>query len=152
MKAIICAVLILLASLTSSAFGAKAGEDAAQMRNMATHVIVGTVVQIYHRDQTTKDQHATKYVAEIRTEGIEKGEGLQNGDLVYVRYSSSRWLPTATPVPSQLGHDGLPREGETLRIYLARNAYDGGSGYPQDGGFNVIFPNGFQRLGQARKP
>jgi hypothetical protein len=147
MRKIKFAVMIFLGCLTSAAFGAKMIMSPAKMRNMATHVIVGDVVRIYHHDQTTHDKSITNYVAEIRTKDIEKGEGLQNGDLVYARYWSSRWLPTAKPVPGQLGYRRLPKEGETLRVYLARNAYDG-AGYTRDGGFNVLFADGFERLGQ----
>jgi hypothetical protein len=151
MKLMKFAVLIFLAGMTSTAFGAKMIMSPAKMRNTATHVIVGPVVRIYHHDQTAQDKRITNYVAEIRAERIEKGQGLNNGDLVYARYWTSAWLPTATPVPDQLGHRGLPKEGETLRVYLARNAYDG-AGYTQDGGFNVLFADGFEGLGQERKP
>ena len=40
----------------------------------------------------------------------------------------------------------LAKEGESLRIYLARNASDGFNRENKDGGFNVVFPNGFERI------
>jgi len=138
-------LLILFAVIASPALAAKANVGTAGLRRTATHVIVGTVLRIYAYPQTTKDRKIMDYVAEIRIKDIEKGEGLKNGDLVYARYWSSGWLQGATPVPSDSGHRGIPREGETLRVYLARNACDG-YGRNQDGGFNVIGPDGFERL------
>ncbi len=34
----------------------------------------------------------------------------------------------------------------TVRVYLARSAYDGFGYGNKDGGFNVIAPNGFEKI------
>jgi hypothetical protein len=151
MKPIIFAVLIFLAVFGSPVLAEKANMGPIQLRQTATHVIIGTVTRVYERNHNTDTQKITDRVAEIRIKEIEKGEGLRNGDLLYARYWTSAWLPGATPVPSTSGHRGLPKEGETLRVYLARNAYDG-FGQNRDGGFSVIGADGFERLEQEREP
>jgi hypothetical protein len=75
---------------------------------------------------------------------VEKGAGLEKGSLVCVRYCTRSWRQVRSQ-PHTNGHRGLPNDGETLRIYLARNACDG-FGKTDDGGVNVIGANGFERL------
>ena len=82
-------------------------------------------------------------------DAVEKGEGLATGGLVYARYWTRRFAGRMPP-PSTNGHRGIPEEGNRMRIYLARNAYDG-FGETKDGGFNVIGANGFEKL-PARNP
>jgi hypothetical protein len=117
----------------------------ARLRDTATHVIVGTVATIYASRATDKEWDTTSYLAEVRIETVEKGEGIKAGDLVYVRYWHRSWVAGKIPPPATNGHRGLPKPGESLRIYLARNAYDG-FGATNDGGFNVIGANGFEKL------
>ena len=57
----------------------------------------------------------------------------------------------STVPPSSPGHMGTPVEGDTVRVYLARNAYDGFTMDNTDGGFNVIGGNGFEKLTVAKK-
>jgi hypothetical protein len=85
-------------------------------------------------------------VAEIRVDECTKGAGLAKGDLVYARYWQRAWRGAGQPYPSTIGHRGLPATGDTLRVYLARNAYDGFTSANNDGGFNVIGANGFEKL------
>ena len=121
----------------------------AQLRQTATHVVVGTVEKISTRKEKTGDREITHYVATVRINAVEKGEGLMNGELVQVRYWTQRWLG-GRPEPGTAGHRGLPKQKETFRIYLARNAYDG-FGETKDGGFNVVGANGFERIEPAAK-
>ena len=39
-----------------------------------------------------------------------------------------------------------PKAGEELRIYLAKDAYNGFGPGDKDGGFDVVGANGFERL------
>jgi hypothetical protein len=118
----------------------------AGLRKGATHVITGTVTAIYERESREGEWKYTRYVAEVCVKTVEKGEGLAAGDLAYVRYWRRSWRGSREMPPSTSGHRGLPKEGETLRIYLARNAYDGFSTENDDGGLNVLGANGFERL------
>ena len=138
-------VVILLAPFAAPVMAEKANMSPALLRQTATHVVVGTVVRVYSRSQTVKGYDTTEYVAELRIKEVEKGEGLKEGDLLYARYGTQRWVGPGPPTPGTSGHRGLPREGDTLRVYLARNAYDG-FGENRDGGFNVIGANGFEKL------
>jgi hypothetical protein len=56
-----------------------------------------------------------------------------------------RWIIRRT-APSPVHHRGLPASGYSVRVYLARNAYDGFTNQNKDGGFNVVGPNGFEVL------
>ena len=86
------------------------------------------------------------HCAEIRISKVEKGKDVTAGGLAYVRYWTRQWTGPGDMPPSTNGHRGLPKAGEILRIYLARNAYDGFSNENNDGGFNVIGANGFEKL------
>ena len=112
----------------------------------ATHIVVGRVAAIYARKAREGGWEVTRYVAEVKTNTVEKGEGVAAGDLIYVRYWHREWRG-ASPMPeSTTGHRGLPEEGETLRIYLARKAHDGFTDENDDGGLNVLGANGFERI------
>lgn len=116
------------------------------LRKLSTHVVQGQVRAIYTRERKEGDWDVTHHVAEVQVKVCEKGEGLTPGDLVYARYWTRTWDGGGPPPPSTNGHRGLPTEGQTLRLYLAQNAYDGFTRNNTDGGFNVIGANGFERL------
>jgi hypothetical protein len=120
-----------------------------QLRRTATHVVTGQVTAVYARTETEGDWKYTRYVAEVRVGECEKGDGIKKGDLVYVRYWRRSWVGKGPVPPSTAGHRGLPREGDSIRAYLARNAYDGFDPNNKDGGFNVIGANGFEPLKPA---
>ena len=122
----------------------------AQLRKTATHVIVGKVHAVYLRAETTRDWQYRRYVAEIEIKECEKGKGPVAGGIAYVRYWERRWRGKE-PVTSTAGHRGLPSAGQTLRVYLARNAYDGFTLENKDGGFNVIGANGFEIIKKSSK-
>jgi hypothetical protein len=140
------AVPLALIVLALAVHAEKADMPPEGLRRTATHVVVGEVKAIYTRESREGKWRYTRYVAEVSVEKVEKGEGLAKGALVYARYWTRRWIARSAPPPSTSGHRGLPKEGETLRIYLARNAYDGFTNDNKDGGFNVIGANGFERL------
>jgi hypothetical protein len=112
----------------------------------ATHVIQGKVTAVYDRQETVGSWRYTRYCAEVLITKVEKGKGLAAKGLVYARYWKRRWVGPGDMPPSTNGHRGLPKAGETLRIYLAKNAYDGFSNENTDGGFNVLGANGFEKL------
>jgi hypothetical protein len=116
-----------------------------ELRSTATHVVVGQVTAIYTRNETTAEWKYTHYVAEVRVTETEKGDGLKKGDLVYARYWHRQWVSKEKQRPDTNGHRGLPDQGETIRVYMAKNAYDG-FGNTNDGGFNVIGANGFEKV------
>lgn len=145
-------LLITVAALVAPANGEKANMSPSALRNLATHVIIGQLVGVYERVDIVGDWNYTRYVAEIRVTDSEKGEGIDKSDLVYARYWRRDWIGQGRVPPSTSGHRGVPSEGETVRIYLARNAYDGFSRDNKDGGFNVIGANGFEKLKTKPNP
>jgi hypothetical protein len=143
---IVLAALLATLWLATDLLAEKVDMPRAGLQSTATHVITGTVKAVYTRKETEGEWRYTRYVAEVKVKTVEKGEGLKPGGLAYVRYWTRSWIGGREMPPSTSGHRGLPEEGETLRIYLARNAYDGFSTENHDGGFNVIGANGFERL------
>jgi len=135
--------VVALLALVVRAEKANMSPDA--LARKATHIVVGKVNAIYTREHREGQWRYTRYVAEVAIEKVEKGDGLDAGGLVYVRYWHREWNGEDMPATTT-GHRGLPEEGERLRVYLARNAYDGFSRDNTDGGFNVIGANGFERL------
>ena len=117
-----------------------------ELRKTATHIVTGQVVAVYERTETAGDWKYTKYVAEVRVGTCEKGDGIKKDDLVYVRYWHRSWIGQGQVPPSTAGHRGLPAAGATMRVYLARNAYDGFTRDNHDGGFNVIGADGFEAM------
>ena len=129
----------------------KAPMSPAALTKVATQIVVGNVVAIYTRETKEGRWKYTRYCAEVRVTAVEKGTDAKVGDLVYARYWQRRWASLGVPPPSTNGHRGLPAEGDRLRIYLARNAYDGFTKDNNDGGFNVIGANGFERFKKPTK-
>jgi hypothetical protein len=139
--------LLVLLVAGISAFGERMDMPPAWLKNTATHVVVGTVTAVYESNTIDKEWSTTRCVAEVRVKTVEKGDGLQPDGLVYVRYWHRRWVGGSSIPLTTLGHRGLPGAGQTLRIYLARNA-NNGNGSTNDGGFDVVFANGFERLNE----
>ncbi len=138
--------LALLAPLAAQA--EKVDTPPAAMRKGSTHVIVGRVQGIYTRTAVEGKWRVTRHLAEVVVTASEKGE-LAKDALAYVRYWRRSWVGPGMQPPSTGGHRGLPKEGETLRIYLVDKGYNG-AGDTQDGGLDVYFANGFERL--KKKP
>lgn len=134
--------LMAVAPLTAE----KVDMSAQKLKDTATHVVKGKVSAIYSRQVKDEKWRTTHWVAEVEIAEVEKGEGLEKGGLVYARYWTREWIGAGEPPPGTSGHRGIPSEGQTLRIYLARNAYDGFSDANKDGGYNVIGANGFEAM------
>jgi hypothetical protein len=141
--------VVVPAALLARALAEKVNMSPEELRKTATHVVTGPVLAIYERTRTEGDFRVTRYVAEVRVDACEKGDAIKKGDLVYVRYWRRSWVGRGQMPPDTLGHRGLPGEGDTVRVYLARNAYDGFDPNNKDGGFNVIGANGFESLKPA---
>jgi hypothetical protein len=103
------------------------------LRAAATHIIAGGVQRIYTSvEWTTADWETAYCVAEIRVDKVEKGRGL--GRIAYVRFWTRRYVGAGLAPPGDYGHRGIPKSGDTLRVFVAE---------AEDGGFDVLAPNGF---------
>ena len=145
-KSLSLLIVIVALGFIVGAVAEKANMSPTKLLNTATHVVTGDVAAIYQRTVDAQDWQYTHYLIEIRAKECEKGEGIDPGDLVYARCWTRKWIGVGTMPPSTRGHRGIPSEGDVVRVYLARNAYDGFSRDNHDGGFNVIGANGFVKL------
>ena len=153
-----CVAVPVAASLAAPEIPLRTPE---MLRSGATHVVTGTVQRVYLSEEQDGRWEVGEHVAELRVDGVEKApaasgwseEVLPDGPL-YVRwtYRTFRrrwWWGDDTPPLSSSGHRGwTPEAGERVRVYLASRAHDGFHPAEEngDGGFNVLHPNGFERL------
>lgn len=113
------------------------------MARISTHIVIGEIKAITTRVEKAGGYEKTHFVAEVKITKVEKGDDLKADQLVYVRYWQKHWVGRGMPPTGTNGHRGLPAAGDSKRIYLARNAYNG-LGESHDGGFDVIGCDGFQ--------
>lgn len=118
----------------------------AMLRDESTNVVTGSVKAIYQRTEKVDNWEYTHFIAELRVKDSEKGEGISDDSLIYVRYWQKQWKGKGDPPPGTAGHFPIPNKGDSVRVYLARNSYDGFTDENKDGGFNVIGTNGFEKL------
>ncbi len=86
-------VTVLLSGLVFLSFGVVRAERVflsdQQKKAEATHIITGLVRAVYAREAKTtlygEGTLETHFLIEIEVQGVEKGEGLKKGDLVYAR-------------------------------------------------------------------
>ena len=145
-----CALLILVALGSAPAAAEKVDTPPAGLLKESTHAVVAKVAAIYTRTVREDKWDVTRYVAEVRVETVEKGDGIVTSDPLYVRYWTRTFAGPGTQPPSTAGHRGIPKEGDRVRIYLAKNAYDGFDPDNKDGGYNVLGANGFQPAPPAK--
>lgn len=114
-----------------------------ELEKIATHIVVGKVQAIYSRKERVGNYEYMRFLAEVKVDKQEKGEGPE--DLVYVRYFTIGWKGPGKVPEGPSGHFPLPKQGHTHRFYLSQYAYDGLLlGGSKDGGFNVVYGNGVQ--------
>lgn len=136
--------LTFLLACQSNAHAEKAPLSKQELEKTATHIVVGRIRAIYSRAERRGNYEYTHRIAEVSVDRTEKGD--EAGKLIHVRYLSIQWKGLGVMPPGPSGHYPRPEIGELYRIYLARDAYDGFSKDNLDGGFNVIYGNGFEPL------
>src|SRR5262249_15436292 len=90
-KALVVVGLLSAAALAGRARAEKVPLSPEELRETATHVIVGKVAAIYERTETGPQWKYTHYLAEVKVEKAEKGD-VKAGDLLYVRYWRKAWV------------------------------------------------------------
>jgi hypothetical protein len=141
----LAAALLVAVSAATAVFAAKALTPKARLEKAATHVVVGKVRSITFTASRDAQFATTNYAAVIAISGVEKGDGLNPGDVVEVRYVSRAWRGSGSPPPFDSGHSPRPKEKDTVRAYLVNQAYNG-AGYTTDGHYDVYYKNGFEIL------
>lgn len=101
----------------------------------ATHIVVGTVDRVFHRESKEQNQ----YIVQLKVQSVERGKSLKKGDMLLV-YCFQR-KSSATPIPAEGGHKAIPREGQQIRA-LAK---------PRNGLLEGIYPNWFSVVDTAKK-
>jgi hypothetical protein len=142
-------LLAVVLLLTGSAVWAERVPLSPEQKNKeSTHIVTGMVKAIYSRNVETtlygKGTQETHYLVEIEVENVEKGKGLEKGDLVYARCWRLKKHGASGVRPGPSGHFGIPKEGEQVRAFLAKGRYS-----PTDQGDNgwaVVYPNGIETL------
>jgi hypothetical protein len=136
-------IAIVSATFGSSAFAEIPNKTPDKLEKLASHVITGKVLKIYSAVERSSPKWEFTYsVAELQVDRVEKGE--HEGRLAYVRFWHKRFLGEGPPEPSHYGHRRVPKVGSDARVYLMTE---------DDGGYDVLSPNGFAEIGpQKRTP
>lgn len=140
-------VLSLACCLTPTVRAERIPMTPEQLVSNSTNIVVGGVTGIFSKTNTEGNYERTHFVAEVRVVKSERGD-FQKDTLIYVRYWQQRWAGRGAVPPGTNGFRDVPKEGETLRMHLVRNGYNG-FGTSSDGGLDVLGPNGFSREGVA---
>lgn len=111
-----------------------------QLQKHSSNIVVGKVQAVYTHSETDGDFAKTKGVVEIQIDSIEKGEGLEKGDLLYARFWQTAWQGDRDKTPPYgSGHYAIDKEiGSTVRAFVSRNK--------KDQGFDILLTNGMQEI------
>jgi len=128
------------AGWNDSAFAEIPNKSPAQLEELASHVFTGKVVRIYSTvDRSSPQWEFTYSIAELQIERVDQGE--HEGRLAYVRFWHKRYTGDGPPEPSHYGHRGVPKAGSQTRVYVMTE---------EDGGYEVLSPNGFAAVETER--
>jgi len=119
-----------------------------QQKAEATHIVKGVVKAVYSREVETtlygKGTVETHYLVEIEVRGVEKGAGMEKGDIVYARCWRLKKRGERGLVPGPSGHFDIPQQGETIRAFVAKGKYSPTA--QEDNGLSFVYPNGIEKL------
>ncbi len=82
------------------------------------------------------------YLVEMVVAGVEKGKRLKKGKVVYARCWKLKKYGKEGCRPGPGGHFAIPGEGDLVRAHLTEEA---------DGGYSVLYPNGFAAVNRPKK-
>ena len=141
----LAALFVLTATMVRAERPALSPEE---QKAEATHIVTGVVKAIYSREVETasygKGTVETHYVLEIEVQGVEKGAGLEKGDVIYARCWRLKKHGARGAVPGPSGHSGIPKEGDQVRACLAKGKYCATG--QADNGSTIVYPNGIGKL------
>ena len=103
-----------------------------ELKSESSHIIIGKVRAVYSTMEKSEDWEDTNSVAEICVVGVEKGAGINCGDVIYAHYWNKKWVGKGDPEPHSGGHRGVSK-GHSVTAFLER----------KDGGYHVLLPSGF---------
>ncbi len=133
---------IVFITASTFSFAAKIPMTEEKMKNEATHIVVGKVLDVTTKVEKSKYEAGfedTIYTITVEVQGIAKGAGPKKGEKITV----VAWTPyaeepkgTETPrlrPPGLQGHEVVPKKGDTATFYLT-----GGGKEP----YKPLLPNG----------
>jgi len=107
------------------------------LQKHATHIVTGKVALVTEKSTKSGNTNDIKGVCEVTVTACEKGSGIMAGSVVKARYEKSLWIGRGDPPPRSAGHRGIPKKGDTVRVYLSK---------AKDGEYDAEFPNGFEQI------
>ena len=124
--------LILSCGVTNAEVPLLSSEE---LKSKATHIVMGKVRNVYSTTEKSENWEDTNFVAEMSVVSVEKGGGINSGDVIYAHYWKKKWVGKGDPEPHSSGHGGV-KKGDFVTAYLKR----------KDGAYQVLLPNGFATL------
>jgi hypothetical protein len=127
--------LAYLALLTSdSSLADRPPESTKQLKNMATHVVVGTIAKVYKNQSSLGNWKTTECVAEVIVAKVNKGNEIVAKDRIFVKYYYKDWIGQGEMSETDwLGQRGFKAASPVL-LYLNGTSSQG---------YRVSEPNGF---------
>ena len=145
MKRLLLAAMFVLLLAAPASRAERVALDPQELAKEATDILQGKVAAVYSRDVETEQYGPgtleTHFVVAIQVESVEKGKGVEPGDLVYVRCWQIKRHGAAGVLPGPSGHRPIPGEGEEVKAYAIRGG---------DRGFDAVYLNGFQAVEDAK--
>jgi hypothetical protein len=107
---------------------------------MATDIFAGKLTRIYSVVETTAEWETTYSVAEVQIGAVEKGTCVAK--LVYLRFWRRKYRGKREAPDGSYGHRNIPEVGSQVRAYVREM---------EDGGYDVILPNGISQVSPPSK-
>src|SRR3954464_14987145 len=135
------AISAILIAFTSSAARAEVADMGLEkLAAMATDIFAGKLIKIYLVVETTAEWVTTYSVAEVQVAAVEKGTCVAK--LVYLRFWRRKYRGKGSAPDGSYGHRNIPEVGAQVRAYVREM---------DDGGYDVILPNGIQQVAVPAK-
>lgn len=119
-RIVVSLVVCLIAMAAIGARAAIAPRSPEKLKEEATHIVSGTVVEVTSKTQKSKIEKAVGihrdriYTIKLRVTAVSKGAGVKAGDLIEL----VAWRPSCRipPLPGLQGHGSIPKNGETIKV------------------------------------
>jgi hypothetical protein len=104
----------------------------------ATCVVTGEVKAVYSTEKETKKGFTDRlFLLEVMPATVEKGDGPKRGEVFYVRCWKRKDRPAGWVGPG--GQTRVPAARDRVRLFIKR---------AEDGGYDLLIPNGVEFLGE----
>jgi hypothetical protein len=123
------------ASMGGGACGAIPDMSPARLQEISSHIFTGKVARIYssvEKSSASPDLETIHGVVELQVKKVEKGK--HEGALAYVRFERRRYTGKGPAPGGSYGQRGIPEVGSMTQAFVVIG---------QDGGYDVLPPNGF---------